>query len=71
MLLNPKLLDYDKVSAIIRSCRTSGQNNVAYAVVHRFGAKYGWDSYTLQLFALCDLNMNQIYGNYGGLPDGN
>lgn len=64
-----KLEDYDKVCAIIRSCRNSRHNNIAYAVILRFEAKWGWDSYALELHALCDLNMNQIIDNYGGLPE--
>lgn len=66
--MNQKLLDYEKVLRVIRSCRTSRQNQVAYQMCWRFQDMYKHDSYSLELFAVCDLNLNQIMGNYGGLP---
>lgn len=66
--MNQKLLDYEKVLRAIRSCRTNAQNQVAYRMCWLFQDKYKHDSYSLELFAVCDLNLNQIAGSYGGLP---
>lgn len=66
--MNQKLVAYDKVCNIIRSCRDSRQNNVAYVVIQNFARMYGNDSYALELYTLCDLNLQQIIGGYGGLP---
>lgn len=66
--MNQKLIDYEKTLAVIRSCRTNAQNQVAYRMIWNFQDKYKSDSYTLELFAVCDLNLQQICGGYGGLP---
>lgn len=58
--MNQKLLDYEKVLTIIRSCKTSVQNNIAYRVVWNFNDKYKDDTYTLELFHECDLNLMRI-----------
>ena len=55
--------NYFKVLAIIKSCRTSRQNNTAYAVVQRFEKMYGesWHCWqTSHLYDVCDSNMFAI-----------
>lgn len=69
--MNQMLIDYERTLAVIRSCKTNAQNQVAYRMVHNFHSKHkddGQPSYTLELFAVCDLNLQQICGGYGGLP---
>lgn len=61
--MNQKLLDYEKTLEVIRSCRTSKQNTIAYRMVWNYQRKHGFDSFVLDLFAVCDLNLSQILGN--------
>lgn len=58
--MNQKLLDYEKVLKVIRSCKTNAQNQVAYRMVWNFQDKYKDDTYTRYLFIECDMNLQYI-----------
>lgn len=60
--MNQKLIDYEKVLKVIRSCKTNGQNQVAYRVIWNFQNKYSDDTYTRYLFLECDMNLQEIIG---------
>lgn len=55
--MNQKLLDYEKTLAVIWSCRTNAQNQVAYRMIWNFQKKHNADVYSTELFAECDKNL--------------
>lgn len=58
--MNQKLTDYEKTLAVIRSCKTNAQNQVAYRMIWNFQNKHKDEMYSQQLFEECDLNLMQI-----------
>lgn len=66
--MSPKLVDYEKTLAVIRSCLTNAQNQVAYRMIWNFQGKHKDDVYTLKLFTECDMNLQEIVYSYLGLP---
>lgn len=60
--MNQKLLDFDKVLKVIRSCVTSRQNNVAYHMAFNFHKKYKDNTFLDKLIDECDRNMIEIAG---------
>lgn len=55
--------DYWKVVAVIQSCRTSRQNNVAYRMIQLYEKKYPQNNGLADdLYTLCDINMIGICG---------
>lgn len=55
--MNQKLLDYEKVLKVIRSCLTNAQNQTAYRMCWNFHDMYKEDTYSLELFLQCDENL--------------
>lgn len=60
--MNQKLLDFDKVLTVIRSCVTSRQNNVAYRMVFNFHSKHKDHTFLDTLIDECDRNLIEIAG---------
>lgn len=55
--MNQKLLDYEKVLKVIRSCVTNAQNQTAYRMCWNFHDIYKEDTCSLELFLECDENL--------------
>lgn len=58
--MNQKLIDYDRTKAVIQSCITNPQNQVAYRMVWNFSDKHKDDTLSLSLFDECDRNLIQV-----------
>lgn len=56
--------DYEKTLAVIKSCRTSRQNMVAYRMIWNFSSKYKDDLLVLELFNRCDMNLVDIANHW-------
>lgn len=55
--------DYWKTVAVIQSCYTSGQNNIAYRMVQLYEKKYPSDKGLAdKLYEMCDTNLIEICG---------
>lgn len=55
--------DYWKTVAVIQSCRTSRQNNVAYRMIQLYEKKYPQNNGLAdKLYELCDINLIEICG---------
>ncbi|QYW06703.1 hypothetical protein uav_172 [Pseudomonas phage UAVern] len=53
--------DYQKVLDVIHSCKTSAQNNVAYAMVLNYEKKYPHNNIlSTELHYHCELNLIEI-----------
>lgn len=55
-----KLIDYEKVLKVIRSCVTNAQNQTAYRMCWNFHDMYKDDKYSLELFRECDIILIDI-----------
>lgn len=55
-----KLEDLDRVVAVVNSCETSRQNNVAYAMVMLFEKKWGQCPHAEWLYEAVDANLIRI-----------
>lgn len=60
--MNQKLIDFDYTLAVIRSCKTSAQNNVAYHMAFNFHNKHKDHSFLDSLLDECDRNLIEIAG---------
>lgn len=60
--MNQKLLDFDKVMKVIRSCRTSQHNNVAYRMALNFHNIHKDYNFLHALVDECDRNLIEIVG---------
>lgn len=60
--MNQKLLDYEKILKVIRSCVTNAQNQTAYRMCWNFHDMYKDDTFSLRLFRVCDENLIDIVG---------
>lgn len=58
--MNQKLLDYEKVLKVIRSCVTNAQNQTAYRMCWSFHDMYKEDTLSLELFRECDIVLIDI-----------
>lgn len=58
--MKQKLLDYEKVLKVIRSCVTNAQNQTAYSMCWNFHDMYKDDTLSLRLFSVCDENLISI-----------
>lgn len=58
--MNQKYDDYEKTLAVIKSCRTSRQNMVAYRMIWNFSSKHKDDHMVQELFYQCDINLIDI-----------
>lgn len=58
--------DFAKVVDVIKSCKTSAQNDVAYRMVCNYDKKYPQNSIiTMELMALIDQNLYDILARAG------
>ena len=55
-----KLEDLDRVVAVVNSCKTSRQNNVAYAMVMLYEKKWGQGPHADWLYEAVDANLIRI-----------
>ena len=60
--MNQKLLDYEKILKVIRSCVTNAQNQTAYSMCWNFHDMYKVDTFSLRLFRVCDENLIDLVG---------
>lgn len=58
--MNQKLIDYERMLKIIRSCVTNAQNQTAYRMIWLYQDKYKDDTYTRELFNECDDNLMKV-----------
>lgn len=63
-MINQKMLDYEKTLSVIRSCRTSRQNNIAYHMVWNFSGMYKDSDLEYALFEACDENLTKVCGGF-------